>query len=1422
MNRGLALKAIVLVGFLFSIACQIVWAEEPVALYPKAWTWIEFDPTASTVQERWLPTLYRPEPAAAPLVIDGRDFPIINSSSTAQSENSIFINPLDPWTVLNSNNSMSWPSGARYGADAFVTHDGGQTWIGSTGGAGGANKGDPSTAIDLSGRMYVGYITSAFGMGISYSADGGATWIQRAVATKDSLDKEHLWVDNGPLSPYSNVFHCQGAPGGSGILYDAWTNFSSRDPNYHDIEFARSLDGGDTWSAPRNLSNGIEAPGGGGFNQGVNIHTGPQGQAYVIWAIYDYWEPTNGAPEGGIGFAKSLDGGVTWTAPTRIQYITGIRRVGTLGGNKTMRTNSFPSMAVDQQTGRIYVVWTNWNVSNNEIDVYMISSADQGNTWSARTRVNQDVFNNGKDQWSPWIACDPITGDVSCIFYDSRNFPNNDGAETYAAFSQDHGVTWSDFKVSDYSWSGDAIPGFAGYAGDYLSIAARDGRVYPVWSDSHTGNMLAYTSPFTLSPTWTDPVADFTASPTSGCPGVAVSFTNLSTGPIATWSWNFGDLGTSAEQNPVHTYAAPGIYTVTLTVSGSNGSGTKMRTDYITVTNPPTAGFVGAPTSGSVPLTVLFSDQSSGATRWSWNFGDGGTSALRNPAHTYTMPGVFAVSLTATNGCTSNTSTRTGYITVGGTAPVWPSDGVPLSSGPGSADVPPAAISDGAGGVLVAWQDSRGANQDIFVQHANAYGNVTWTAGGVLVCGAPGDQTDPHVTTDGHGGLIVTWVDNRTGEPNIYAQRVDANGIPRWAANGVPVCADPSTQYEPAIASDGDDGAMIAWEDHREGASAIFAQRLDTNGTRQWTEGAGFDGIKVCPVPAGENSPEMVSEPDGSAVVTWLDQRSGVFVYGIFAQRIRTADADPTLMERMWNPDGIEVISQFAILGYDNAQTASDGSGGVVVAWVDRTGATPDVRAQHICDEGSKTWGLSGILVGGGVGDQLSPVVIAGVEGNAFFSWQDNRTGSYDIRAQQVDANGTAEWGVDGVVPGGAAGDQLGPQMTSDGAGGIVVAWQDRRGGTGQDVYARRVTAIGSLIGQTNGDRVSSGGANVGTIAMVQSGAGEAIVSYLNAQSGTALVTANRTKPQTVVDLAPIVTAPDTTWVTESKSLVLQVSASDPNGDPIDVLTASPLPSGAGFSTNPAHTSGTLTWTPLFTQAGDYSITFTASNALTGTKSSMLRVREGERLFTVGANTSIRLTSGGNQWCVQLEAVDFSFDPFNVIPQTVVLASPGTGSVPQITWTGKTAILGDMDGNGLQDLQLCFSKNDLRRLFSNLTGVTTVTLTLTADLTTGAHLRRQMTIQVYAGGQAAAVISPGSQPAVRFTTAVAGPLRVRLFDVAGRLVGTLLDQNWAEAGNYDIPVDGLRMKGSSLRSGIYFYRVDDAEGESVGRVLILR
>ena len=171
-----------------------------------------------------------------------------------------------------------------------------------------------------------------------------------------------------------------------------------------------------------------------------------------------------------------------------------------------------------------------------------------------------------------------------------------------------------------------------------------------------------------LNPTPLPPVAQYSGTPTSGTAPLTVNFTDLSTNSPTSWSWTFGDGGSSTAQNPGHVYASAGTYTVSLTATNAYGSDVETKTGYITVTAPnnypPVADFSGTPTSGYAPLLVSFADLSTNnPTSWAWTFGDGGTSTAQNPNYTYTTPGTYTVTLTATNAYGSDAETKTGYIT---------------------------------------------------------------------------------------------------------------------------------------------------------------------------------------------------------------------------------------------------------------------------------------------------------------------------------------------------------------------------------------------------------------------------------------------------------------------------------------------------------------------------------------------------------------------------------------------------------------------------------------------------------------------------------------------------------------------------------------------------------------------------------------
>lgn len=165
---------------------------------------------------------------------------------------------------------------------------------------------------------------------------------------------------------------------------------------------------------------------------------------------------------------------------------------------------------------------------------------------------------------------------------------------------------------------------------------------------------------------------DFSGDPRSGPDPLTVYFTGSYTGPgTPQWSWKFGDGGTSTEQNPTHIYANPGKYSVTLTVKSVLDSGfisqTVTKGYYITVGSalPPVAAYSANPLSGNAPLTVSFTDQSTGApTKWFWSFGDRTFSTQQSPSHTYTKAGKYTVRLTVMNANGGDIETKYGLITV--------------------------------------------------------------------------------------------------------------------------------------------------------------------------------------------------------------------------------------------------------------------------------------------------------------------------------------------------------------------------------------------------------------------------------------------------------------------------------------------------------------------------------------------------------------------------------------------------------------------------------------------------------------------------------------------------------------------------------------------------------------------------------------
>jgi hypothetical protein len=263
--------------------------------------------------------------------------------------------------------------------------------------------------------------------------------------------------------------------------------------------------------------------------------------------------------------------------------------------------------------------------------------------------------------------------------------------------------------------------------------------------------------------------------------------------------------------------------------------------------------------------------------------------------------------------------------------PAWPANGQALCTIRGDQDNP-TITSDGAGGAIVTWMDRRSSltDIDIFAQHVLVSGTVdpNWPAGGLAVCTAPAQQDLPKIVSDGSGGAIVTWHDFRpsTSNVDIYAQHVRSSGTvdPAWPVNGRALTLAAGAQLNPSIVSDGVHGAIVSWEDSRTGETDIFAQRVLGSGAiaAGWPQ----DGLAVSTAALEQVQPLITADGASGAIVTWRDFRNGLN-HSPFAQHLlATGTVDPA-----WPVNGRALSLSGGKEG--DASIVADGTGGAIVGW---------------------------------------------------------------------------------------------------------------------------------------------------------------------------------------------------------------------------------------------------------------------------------------------------------------------------------------------------------------------------------------------------------------------------------------------------------------------------------------------------------
>ncbi len=405
----------------------------------------------------------------------------------------------------------------------------------------------------------------------------------------------------------------------------------------------------------------------------------------------------------------------------------------------------------------------------------------------------------------------------------------------------------------------------------------------------------------------------------------------------------------------------------------------------------------------------------------------------------------------------------------------------------------PKIVSDGSGGAIITWDDIRNTNTDanIYAQRINSAGILQWTIDGVTICNTIKNQYLPAIAADGAGGAIIAWDDKRDSSlvSDIYAQRIDASGLVQWTANGIPICNTPDGQVTPIIMSDGSGGAIIAWKDSREGGANhnVYAQKINSSGAAQWSA----NGLRVCNPPGEEQYMTLVSDGAGGAIMTWQDARVDNHNPDIYVQKINASG------EAQWTDNGILICdANSSVL----PTSTSDGAGGAIITWMDfRNGSANHIYAQRIDGNGLVLWPANGVPICTAQYGGSHPNIVSDDAGGAIITWEDLREGSsnYDIYAQRIDASGLVQWTENGVAICQASENQVAPTIISDGSGGAIITWGDKRaGGTFGDIYAQKISASGIVQWAADGVAISTAVKDQNTPSLVSDGSGGAIITW--------------------------------------------------------------------------------------------------------------------------------------------------------------------------------------------------------------------------------------------------------------------------------------------------------------------------------------
>jgi hypothetical protein len=332
------------------------------------------------------------------------------------------------------------------------------------------------------------------------------------------------------------------------------------------------------------------------------------------------------------------------------------------------------------------------------------------------------------------------------------------------------------------------------------------------------------------------------------------------------------------------------------------------------------------------------------------------------------------------------------------------------------------------------------------------------------VCRATGNQTLPQGCTDGNDGAYIVWADYRTlGHNDIYLQHLDHDGRRTLAENGILISDGTHNATNPVICKDDSGGAFIAWQDYRTSTNGpdIYSQRIKADGTMSYTAG----GTATCKVDGIQENLVICSDGRGAAFLAWEDNRSAITSSSrpdIYMNRL-------TATGPVWGTAGAAKIT--LTLKQTEPRLIDDGQGGCLLLWLTNSGGLPNaVFGSRVSSTGTVLWGYQnqGIQIHRGdystktcrnprVTRDGNEFVVGLEEAQVNFS-----THGYDILVNRVRMDSTRKWYTAAQVTPTIPGDQINCVPMTDNNGGALVAYENYSGT--KDIAVTHVLPDGATI----------------------------------------------------------------------------------------------------------------------------------------------------------------------------------------------------------------------------------------------------------------------------------------------------------------------------------------------------------------------